>query len=179
MKLLKPIILEGVDGTGKTTLFNYLTGTLNLKSAGHDGGPPEDAADVWRRLALTAAEGAAVRDRTPAISDFVYAKVFKRDPKIPMVEALSWLQKFKPLVIHCSIPPNKILAQKVETKPHKSKEHVAQVESNLWNLIIEYQDLMDFLQDQGGVQVLLYDWTLDQNYEILTSWLLSEGICAE
>lgn len=179
LKLLRPIILEGPDGAGKTQLYNRMTQEWLLKAAGHDGGPPADAADAWKRLAMTAAQTPAVRDRTPAISDPIYSGVFHRDPVLTRDEYEGWLEELRPVIIYCRPPNNVILNQEVRAKLHKPEAHVSQVKLNRMALIHAYDLYMGNLQSRTSCEVLAYNWTHDPDALELNKWLDWSKTCVE
>lgn len=173
MRLLRPIILEGPDGGGKSHLYRTLC-SWGLKAAGHDGGPPEDAADVWKRLAMYSAISPAVRDRCPAISDVVYSRALGRETKVPVYATEDWLWCLDPLIIHCRPPLDKLLAHKIETKPHKPAEFVEQLNSSREAILRGYADYLAHLNLELGLYVYVYDWTQDEDVSELKAWLRAE-----
>jgi hypothetical protein len=180
MKLLRPIILEGPDGAGKSTLFDLMTGSWGLKSAGQDGGPVASQEDAWKRLAMTAAQGCAVRDRTPAISDHIYSEVFGRTPGLKRMDYDTWLRVFDPYIVYCRPPLETILKQEVKQKLHKPEDHVEVVKANRSRIVDLYDyDIKsrDLLLD---LDIYTYDWTRDTGAVKLKTELFELGvICAE
>jgi hypothetical protein len=179
MKLTRPIILEGPDGSGKSTLFKLMTEDWGLKSAGHDGGPPKDSGEAYDRLLKTEQHGLAVRDRIVAISDSIYSEVFKRKPKLAQRDYNDWLQGFDPIIVYCRPPKETILSQEVPVKLHKPEDHVKIVKANRLQITDLYDDTMLKLVRLGLI-VYYYNWTKDPQARRLQSYLIKgDALCVE
>jgi len=175
--LKRSIIIEGPDGAGKTRLFTLMTETWELKSAGHDGGPPVDAADSWSRLAMFAAMSPAVRDRCPAISDPVYSAALNRRTMLSVQDYSKWMREFQPYVIFCRPPTEVILSAPVEQRLHKPAEFVDQVRASRAAIIAAYDRMLPALLVNAEVKGYLYNWTTDPEGRRLFDTLVEESVC--
>lgn len=175
MQLIKSVVLEGPDGSGKTTLMRNLV-RQGFRSSGHDGNRPKDAAEAWKRLAEFAALGPCLRDRTFVISDWVYNEVFKRDPIIPEWERLAWLALFRPTVIYCRPSVDTILAAPVPERPHKSPDWVEEVKANRRYIIDAYDREIAYIKSPTiDLPVLHFNYVKDDVKSVL-GWLQLNGL---
>jgi len=179
MTLKRSILIEGPDGSGKSELFNKLTDSWGLPSAGHDGGPLRDAGEAWKRMAMFAACSPAVRDRCPAISELVYSEALGREPVMDLEEALEWLEKFNPFIIMCRPPQSVIMAQPVQEKAHKSAALVLDIMEMRGDVINMYDALTIRIMRRKKLKIYLYDWTTDKEGDFVWQALIEEGVCAD
>ena len=97
------IVIEGVDGTGKTTLARMLLEEIPGVRIFHQGNRPLDRQDVLQRLAMArmvARSGGLIFDRHTAISEHVYANF----GGCQFDDILRELQACRVLaVIHCTV----------------------------------------------------------------------------
>jgi hypothetical protein len=181
VKLARSIILEGTDGSGKTTLFDVMTKLWGLRSSGHDGGPPQSYHDIQARLAHTSLNNPAVRDRTPCISDIMYSAVLGRETTLSSKAYMEFLKDLDPLIIYCRPPLAVLYANAVKPKPHKPQEFVDRIKSwdTQWRLIQEYDHYMERTA-QGLLRVITYNWVVDQAAGKLQQALKNGGyICVD
>jgi hypothetical protein len=180
MRLNRSIILEGPDGSGKSVLRTILTEKWGLPDSGHDGGPPKSAEDVWERYAWFAVQSPTVRDRCPAISDYVYAEVMQRDPKVPLNVSNAWLAVLSPAIIYCRPPEEAILMSAVIVKPHKPAADVEAVKAQRPKIIQAYDRMIPWIASYCGLPVFYHDWTTDESAEGLRKRLIEGGVlCAD
>jgi shikimate kinase len=180
MRLLRSVILEGMDGAGKSALYETMTEKWGLRGSGHDGGPPVNAADVWERLAMFAAQSPTVRDRCPAVSDVVYSRVLGRGTKVPEERTRAWLRYFRPFVIYCRPPLATVMAHTVQVKPHKTSEFVAEIQDRRESLYDTYDQVLAEHADADLIDGFQYDWTIDSTARALRDHLIVAGVlCAD
>lgn len=107
---MRAIILEGPDGTGKSSLAERLSSHFNLPV--HKIGPrPKTAQEVVDHLAQQQAlveRGDVILDRSTAFSQFVYGKVMAPDGDSGDLQnsrlAVNALMECRPSVVYCYTP---------------------------------------------------------------------------
>lgn len=178
MRLSRCIILEGPDGGGKTALYTKMVHSWGLRGAGHDGGPPTNAAEAWKRLALFSAKAPAIRDRTPAISDIIYSRVLNRPTMVSLEEYMNWLWLLEPVVVYVRPPDATLLEIALEVRPHKTEEFVGKLAVHRQDIVDEYDRF--FAELRNYHDVFEYDRTKDAEASILQNQLLTRDIiCAD
>lgn len=160
MNLTRHIVLEGPDGSGKSTLF------AKLKLAGfpigsHNGGPPVSSEDARSRLSRIALNLPAVWDRCLAISDQVYRFSLREPFNLPPNELFAWLNRVDPVIVYCRPPDKFILEAEVTVRAHKPQAHVDKVKDHRRTLIYEYDNLMGYLGSEMNLDINGYDYTQD------------------
>lgn len=171
MKLLKSILLEGPDGSGKSQLYDRMTKLWELTAGGHDGGPPVNRQDVLARMDVFAREWPMVRDRCPAVSDQVYSWSLGRETKLTASAYSAFLRTLDPVLIYCRPPIATILSTPVPERPHKPANHVQQVLAARERIVDAYDRFIPDIVDTAELQSRLYDWTLDEDGQKLLEWL--------
>lgn len=179
MKLNHTIIIEGPDGSGKTGLYHRLVVGYGFRAAGHDGGPPKDAADAWSRLAWLGAYSPAVRDRCPAISDIIYSELLEREAMVDPADYWKWLDVFSPVVIFCRPPLEVILSHAIIEKPHKARGHVDAIKNKRSRLVELYDRTAAIVQQRSHCPVFIYNYTVDLEARGLVQQLKEVGICVD
>ena len=132
------IVVEGPDGSGKTTLIKRVLALYPAIEYVRFGGPPEDDAEGQRRLDWMLSfdpDKPTILDRCPAISERVYGKSIRKSVR-PSDEAcyktlLKFIAKHDPLFIF-TMPPHRYEAvamseERKEWKPDDFKKSVRQV----------------------------------------------------
>lgn len=152
------IIVEGPDGSGKSTLIKKLEESMGIE-AKHDGGPPKTVGELEERLIHSPSH--KLLDRWSGISELVYGTVLRGKCMMPKHEIMQYIHDHKPTIIYCR-PPNGVLETNLialeRTKAHKSEEHCREVRERFWKIVEEYDLLMKVLLNMGIV-VTTYDYT--------------------
>ncbi len=151
------VILEGADGSGKTSLANRIRKdldeyTLFLKSSG----PPTIAqlADVLVWLASIPTRIPIVCDRLSIISEYVYGPIIRGKclHGLTVEQITKWLKARPSMVIHCR-PSYSALAAGV-----REEVQMDGVVLNHRHIIKGYDELMGLLREEGAV-IKPYDYT--------------------
>lgn len=136
------IVFEGADGAGKSTLAKRLAAKYQAQYY-HSGGP-KSKQDMHRILLdledMAESSKLYLVDRHPAISEFVYSRVFDKDLIVP-IPTLTDAWKYMTLVVHCVAPKDQYVISK-EFKEHKSDSHTKFVEANADRIKAMYNALM-------------------------------------
>jgi adenylate kinase family enzyme len=117
------IILEGPDGSGKSTLGFKISEEIGLPII-HSGGPPKSEEELTLRVIYS--QDNSLLDRHPYLSEIIYGTLNGRTPMITFDKTWLWLSNNKPLIIYCSPGLDYLLKNldKLKTKAHKSAEHL-------------------------------------------------------
>ncbi|WP_455363563.1 hypothetical protein [[Eubacterium] cellulosolvens] len=150
------VIIEGADGSGKTTLANRLRKDLKdycifIRS----NGPPrnlQQLVDMITLLQEIPPRLPVITDRNPVISEYVYGPILRGKCMHGLkVEQMTRLFKDK-LIIHCR-PSYSALEQSV-----RREEQLEGVIDNHRHIVRAYDWLMGRLS-QDGVKIKPYDYT--------------------
>lgn len=157
----KSIILEGVDGTGKSSIAQVLSSVFD-KRVHRIGGAPKDDADMCRHLdeqLQMAKNGATVLDRTTAISQRVYGDVLGTGFHNEYLE-----QHIRRILSTGAIL---VLCETEEichtTEPHDDARQVQRMLSNIDLIKQTYRDVLDTI----GEDYIVYDFRKDPTGEEL------------
>ena len=152
------IIVEGCDGTGKTTLIQALAADLNLpiiKSFKPQSRAHIDQFDNWAK----ACPRIPLCDRHSAISDIVYGKVLRGGTPSDLDLARSKLRNN--FVVYCC-PPLTAVQNNVHVEPQMKG-----VKEQLRQIYNAYEELMEELEPQ-----FTYDYSQPGAYQALTHQLV-------
>lgn len=131
------IVLEGVDGTGKSTLAAHLSRKLNMPIIGSEG-PPKYLGEMNERLTrYIAITGDVIFDRHPIISQPIYDQL--RNSGEPM--DLQFAKQFfnaDPIIIYCD-PGVRFTLTNHRRNPIDTDEHIMQIEANYELLLSSYR----------------------------------------
>lgn len=155
----KCIIVEGPDGAGKTTLLKKLEFYLN-KPSYHTGGPVASKAMFLKKLQEAEHRmGSHLLDRTPHISEPIYARASSRRTFVPEHELHERLRRHNPVVIYCRLSSMASMFRNIDRrkKAHKSPEHLAEVMRSYKSIVEDYDLVMSRLPAKG-ITVVTYDW---------------------
>lgn len=160
--MLRPIVVEGPDGAGKSTLVDYLAKTLG-RSVYHSGGPILSKGVLEDLLTATEAalESRTIVDRAPHISEPIYAKAGFRRQFLRAQLMHSRLAEFSPIVVYCRRASLGDMFKSIDRtpKPHKPAKHLEDVLRDYRDLVFDYDKTMIMLpKDHPKIQVIRYDW---------------------
>lgn len=155
---MSTIIIEGPDGTGKTTLMNQLLEKypeyqVAPRPCSPLGGPLQED-DMGVYLKLYGQLDQHIYDRHPSISGAVYDAVFTRCPPGPLQRSLQgafyWAME-NAKIIYCR-PPMDTIVNAVCTSPQ-----LAGVKQGIYRIVDTYDSIMSNLIPHER-----YDWTKDE-----------------
>ncbi len=160
--MTKCIIVEGPDGAGKTTLLKQLGRYLG-KPVYHTGGPVDSETMFLKKLHEAESRmGSHILDRTPHISEPIYARASSRRAFLTEHELHGRLREGNTVVVYCRLSSMATMFRHIDRgkKPHKSPEHLAEVMRNYKAIVEDYDSVMVNLRPQG-ITVIKYDWEND------------------
>lgn len=157
------IIIEGVDGSGKTTLIKKLAYDLKLPVARRhvtsQGGPKENL-DKWVLRDLESKQH-LIYDRHPTISDPIYTDVLQRQPKLSADVIELYLANTKPFVVLCD-PGLHNVAKNIHT------------EQQMRGVLENYRELY-YAYVRETPADFIYNYTKKNSYEDLVNALYNYG----
>lgn len=174
------IIVEGPDGSGKSTLVKNLKSRFVLKSLKTiKHGPPADAQDLYERcrdLLMEATESGnhCIIDRFGLIGEQIYGPILRGKDlwvEIPQKkqEILTAFNTLNPFIIYCR-PPATIIASLAnhEVKSYDTPEHLQALQDNQLLIIKSYDN---FFANWKSYNFCTWDYTRPENYYDLTKRL--------
>lgn len=144
------IVIEGIDGSGKTRLTQRLARDLGINRC-HFDGPPENYKEFRARCNQSSIwfHRPVIQDRCPFISELMYAQVEDRDPYLSIQESKNALFIGLPLLVYCR--PNNIFLHKPEV--HEDQLYLNSIRDN-WETILGLYDVY-----MVQMHAIRYDWT--------------------
>lgn len=162
---MRPIIVEGPDGSGKSTLVAKLSKDFNLPIH-HPGGPPLNKDEFLSRLNFYSQnKDKFIFDRSPHISELIYPAATGRLGVIGKSVLYQLLGVLDPVIVYCRRKNMRDMWESIDRakKAHKSPEHMAEVLSQFKNIVDGYDDLLD----SAFKNVIRYDWAEKPYSELL------------
>ncbi len=152
---MKPIVVEGMDHTGKSTLIYPLADKLSAWVAkNHDKKMNHGQIQSWHTF-LTYSPHLIIADRHPVISDYVYGNVIRGFSPA----SLQMAEFYRPdmYLVYCR-PPTAVVMNTLA-----GKKHMEGVLDHAAELLLKYDELMNRLQPD-----FIFDYTentLEELYE--------------
>lgn len=160
------IILEGADGSGKSTVGNSIQRSSQLELI-HAGGPLKDSEEFRRRCELQLSSFGKILDRISPISELVYGSILRGHTLIPELEIWGYIESFiadKWMMVYCR-PGIEILMHhainqmdkdtEAQGKTYKPAAHSEQVKVNICSIVYEYDRIVETIRD-AGMPVLIH-----------------------
>jgi len=171
------IIVEGMDGTGKTTLVQQLAHHLDMepKKFVKSSGPDEDykltlfdnTLSEIQELEIASAEGKSIKrlyDRFPLISEVVYGPILRGHH---CFEGLHYplrrrLLALKTVIIYCR-PDRDVIQTNIQQTPQMSgvREHFKELLNAYDNFFRE------LTETPGNSYITVFDYTRDEVQELI------------
>lgn len=143
------IIVEGIDGSGKTTLAKRLAKDLGIKRY-HFKGPPKSLREFksWCTQTSVNLHKPTVHDRVPFISEPMYARIKSHDPFITLEETRFALATAPIVLIYCR-PENAFLHR---PDPSEDSEYLRRLQTHWADILADYDSFM------ASMHAIRYDY---------------------
>lgn len=168
------ILLEGFDGSGKSTLTKMLKEKLPEFGVWHPGAPPKDSKDAIERcyeqqgLFKVASQINLIMDRTTCISDEAYT-LGKLDRNYKMFrEFIAGADHVVVVYCHTSDLEN----QEFLVSEHDNATSIKHAKDNAADILRYYDNLMEDLSSLGA-EVYQYDYKKPSSFAHLVNFLTS------
>ena len=174
----RPIIVEGPDGAGKSTLGAKLAQDLG-RAMVHTGGATNTREELQERckdFVLTSEVSPTVFDRCPFISDPVYKEALGIPFLIP--RGLLWVQlrSINPVIVYCGGQSVDEMFTRISQsdKAHKSPEYLARVQASYPAIAAGYDREIEYLRVRGFT-ILTYNWSMGDYHNLREQVLKCAG----
>ena len=176
------LIVEGPDGSGKTTLITSLREKLGLKVAprvvGQDTKPLLDLKHWVETQGLSTAP--LIYDRHRLISEFVYGPILRKTQNEGFTDP-NWVYTYiqslafrRPMIVFC-MPPLEVIRKNLEGDPDNTKvvDYIEQIyagylaQYSLWAAI---DNVYNRRSEHCIPRVIFHDYTYDPSLEKFDSW---------
>ena len=143
------VILEGPDGTGKSSLGRHLQRTFGLEYH-YGGGPPDTMEGVVRCMETNLARIAypSIQDRVTIISEPIYRSVL--DPKVHARYSIpfhNWqrvmLEQYDPIIVYCCAENG---GERATRESYETDEFTRLLHARLPLIVEKYDSLMKELE---------------------------------
>lgn len=159
------IIVEGVDGTGKSTLCNKLQENLNCALVTPPGAYEEHAYSYWCGIIDTLINRLAICDRS-FLSDLVYRLTDDRAVgTLSLLEMVLLLQRNKSVkIVHCKNEKAFLYAMERGEDNIVSKSLHDSISKN-------YETVFNILSKFTNVPIIEYDFTKDNDFDKVLNFI--------
>ena len=159
------IVLEGPDGSGKSTLGKQLTKSLEAEYR-HSGRPvsKQEIENLISDLEfLSWSKKLYIIDRAPWISEFIYSNVMNQKLLTTpqrLMEAWTYPQQ----IIYCCPTGINESSVSLEKKEHKPPEYLGLVIGRHKRIVQRYEDFFD---NQKQLKMIRYNWKNETLEELI------------
>lgn len=172
------IVVEGVDGSGKTTLMDQLrvAGASSKKyfvMLRHSC-RPYTFADAMRFYDVLRAANHSLTmliDRHPMISEPIYGPILRKHNLLRVyneAQILEMIERTTDVLIYCR-PPDNIIRDGLKSQPQ-----LVGVSDHIKQLIADYDLLIKHIRTQTRVRVIEYNWMQEGAFDYLKKELFGE-----
>ena len=158
------IHVEGVDGSGKTTLTRQLAERSGLELVPTDG-PPKTHEECLGRIRRRIRPGVICDRSSGLVSELVYGPILRDGTIAPEPEYWNILRILtrSVLFVYCRPPTGRL---KMAFRDGEDPHHVHGVQSRYMDLAQKYDEVMARIFYEGG-RVIRYDWTCQAPEEVI------------
>lgn len=161
------IVIEGPDGTGKTTLAEHLSRSLSLP-IDHFGAPDMEAFDFYNYLFEKYPNGGAIVDRYH-VGSFVYGNVFRNGNDLSDYE--SWLLEgkllsYNSILIYAKLQDPSISTKIIKLRSSKDEYEAVNKQGDVLSLYDKY------ISSYLNLPYLIYDFSEENALEDISNELL-------
>ncbi len=144
------IVIEGFDGTGKSTLAGLLSRATGWPAYHQSPRPPRsiaEYADMYDRAMFRARQPDLISDRWPPISDHCYGAPGNRAELVEIVESLRLARVDR--IIHCDV--DDVTDLRIEARPGDAQdaEQTEAIRAEAERVLEAYRALMCELRARG------------------------------
>lgn len=172
------IIIEGPDGSGKSTLIEKLVELSGCPSR-HKGGPPKSFEEARERMHVLFTEDyGKICDRCVLISEPIYGSILRNQSFITPRDFKEGIERLKTdawAIVYCCTEEDPVPTY---SKPWKPVEFAKTVENNLPAIRQMYRNVFNEILMMGKT-VFIYDWkqglTPEDVYMHLKNWAYFKG----
>jgi len=157
------LIIEGPDGSGKSTMAEFLSSAIGLSYRPSSEGPPPNLFKLINRIEQQIKAEEQILDRCSIVSELVYGQALRNKSLIEK----GWLYHLPCPILYCRPSLETLLSFKLRTKPHKELAHVKQVTKNLRTIVELYDEIMEDIKELDIVPVLTYNRDTTEMEEII------------
>jgi adenylate kinase family enzyme len=158
------IIIEGPDGSGKTTLATQLAEATGFEMV-HGSKRPDSGEDLEKQMQETVSRSKrrVIQDRTPWVSNAIYQVVISGEDQLLLwphhVTGLMFMNSY---LFYCRPSEGVILKNMMglAEKAHKDRHQIAEVQTNAREIIELYDEFMELVTPD-----CTYNWTASDAQE--------------
>ena len=162
-------IVEGPDGSGKSTFIEYVKNRIVGFESRKYGGPPDSMKGIFdriedMRITNNMLSGKVIFDRFTGLSELIYGNTLRGSSLVPYIMVENWLEKNNIILLYAR-PSNKVLEQRMidhhkrsAAKDHKPQELSDAVYDNYSHIREAYDMYMQELR-RAGICIIQFDPT--------------------
>jgi len=169
------IVLEGPDGSGKSSLAKVLSDKLD-RPIFHPGPKPfdDEALAKDEQTCITKLRQGFICDRITQISHYVYSRVIRKSCVVTDYELENFVNFAADsgfIFIFCYPTDMISMVDNQTVEEHDTLEHLSKVRYNHVKLCVMYNHIYEVFKKHIPNKVFLYDYKKDNEFERLTNFL--------